>query len=95
MLMTRDYIYVPVFGNDPEGQTNDGQSSQLDATVLTAIRANTRRTVVEVDVPHKVCAHALTACVRQCADMSYGWKCAMSVVADRGSDCQLLDQCGS
>jgi hypothetical protein len=56
MLMTREYVYVPVFGNDTEGQTNDGQSPQLDAIVLTAIRANTRRTVVEVDVPHKVCA---------------------------------------
>lgn len=55
MLMTRDYMYVPVFGKDAEGQTNDGQSPQLDAAVLTAIRANTRRTVVEVDVPHKVC----------------------------------------
>ncbi|PAA82243.1 hypothetical protein BOX15_Mlig025637g2 [Macrostomum lignano] len=54
LLATRRSLYVPVFGSD-EANRKLGQSAELDSRVLAAIRANTSKTVVPVDVPNAIC----------------------------------------
>lgn len=53
-LTTKDFIYMPTFGEDPESQAK-GYSVANDEEVFNIIRNNTKKQVVKVPVPYKVC----------------------------------------
>lgn len=53
-LVTNDYVYMPTFGEDPEN-IKVGYSVANDNYVYDIIRNNTKKTVIKVPVPHKVC----------------------------------------
>uniref|UniRef100_A0A915JB91 Uncharacterized protein n=1 Tax=Romanomermis culicivorax TaxID=13658 RepID=A0A915JB91_ROMCU len=54
LLMTNDNVYLPVFGNDPENWLI-GQSTMVDKMAVEMVQVNTRRNVVPVNMPRKIC----------------------------------------
>jgi hypothetical protein len=48
------FVYAPTFGNDPANWAN-GHSTMEDKLALRVLEANTRKTVVPVNVPRRVC----------------------------------------
>uniref|UniRef100_A0A1I8AQH6 Secreted protein n=1 Tax=Steinernema glaseri TaxID=37863 RepID=A0A1I8AQH6_9BILA len=54
LLTTDKFVYVPVFGNDPLNW-EQGYSTMTDKMVIHLVEANTRKTVVPVNIPRSIC----------------------------------------
>lgn len=54
ILSTDRYLYVPVFGSDKENQKR-GQTVQRDMAALTQVAKHSKKTVVPIPIPYKVC----------------------------------------
>jgi len=54
-VMTSNYLYMPVYGNDPANWEH-GHSSMMDKVVTQIVQSNTARVVVPVNIPRVLCA---------------------------------------
>uniref|UniRef100_A0A915CAN8 Uncharacterized protein n=1 Tax=Parascaris univalens TaxID=6257 RepID=A0A915CAN8_PARUN len=59
ILATDKYVYVPVFGNDPDNWKR-GHSTMLDKMVIHMLEVNTRKTVIPVNVPRAICERGIS-----------------------------------
>ncbi|VDD98003.1 unnamed protein product [Enterobius vermicularis] len=59
ILATDKFLYVPVFGNDPENWKR-GHSTMMDKMVLHMLEVNTRKTVVPVSIPRAICERGIS-----------------------------------
>ncbi|VDK56301.1 unnamed protein product [Anisakis simplex] len=59
ILSTDKYVYVPVFGNDPENW-KQGHSTMMDKMVIHMLEVNTRKTVIPVNIPRAVCERGIS-----------------------------------
>uniref|UniRef100_A0A914PRT3 Transposase n=1 Tax=Panagrolaimus davidi TaxID=227884 RepID=A0A914PRT3_9BILA len=53
------YVYVPVFGNDPENW-KFGYSTMIDRMVIHLLEANSRRKIIPINIPRALCRRGLS-----------------------------------